>query len=45
MNVYKFSDSVRSKIIVAPNVATASMHVDFDWTDIKCIYKNVIVVD
>lgn len=44
MNVYRFSkDANTYKIVVAPDVATASMHVDFEWTSIKCIYRDVTI--
>ena len=44
MNVYRFSkDAHTFKIVVAPDVATASKHVDFEWTTIKCIYKDVTI--
>ena len=46
MNVYRFSkDANTFKIVVAPDVATASMHVDFEWNTIKCVYKNVTIAN
>ena len=46
MNVYRFSkDANTFKIVVAPSVAIASMHVDFEWTTIKCIYKDVTIAN
>ncbi len=45
MNVYRFSkDANTFKIVVAPDVATASKHVDFEWSTIKKIYDNVTIV-
>ena len=44
MNVYRFSkDAHTFKVVVAPDVATASKHVDFEWVSIKKIYDNVII--
>ena len=44
MNVYRFSkDAHTFKVVVAPDVATASKHVDFEWSTIKKIYDNVII--
>jgi hypothetical protein len=46
MNVYRFSTKGKEpKIVVAPDVATASSLVNFEWETIKCVYKNVTVVD
>lgn len=46
LNVYRFAATGKEpKIVVAPNVAEASKAVDFEWDTIKCVYKNVTVVD
>ena len=44
MNVYRFSkDAHTFKVVVAPDVAAASKHIDFEWTNIKKIYDNVTI--
>jgi hypothetical protein len=44
MNVYRFSkDAHTFKVVVAPDIATASKHVDFEWSTIKKIYDNVTI--
>lgn len=44
VNVYRFSaQGHEPKIVVAPNVSTASNCVDFDWETIKCVYKDVTI--
>jgi hypothetical protein len=44
VNVYRFSATDKEpKIIVAPDVATAAKHVDFEWDNIKCVYKDVTI--
>lgn len=46
MNVYRFSkDANTFQIVVAPSVATASQYVTFEWTTIKCIYKDVTIAE
>jgi hypothetical protein len=46
MNVYRFSTKGKEpKIVVAPDVATASSLVNFEWETIKCVYKNVIIAE
>lgn len=46
MNVYRFSkDANTFQIVVAPSVALASQHVNFEWNTIKCVYKNVTIVE
>ena len=44
MNIYKFSNSDEAKIVVASNVGDASKEITFDWTNVRCLYKDVIVV-
>ena len=44
MNVYRFSaDSKTFKVVVAPDIATAAKHVDFNWVTVKKIYENVTI--
>lgn len=46
MNVYRFSKDAKTyKVVVAPDVATASKHVDFEWQNIKKIYENVTIAE
>lgn len=46
MNVYRFSTKGKEpKIVVAPDVATASSLVNFEWETIKCVYKDVIIAE
>ena len=45
-NVYRFSATGQEpKIIVASDVATAAKHVDFEWENIKCVYKDVTIAN
>ena len=44
VNVYRFSAPGKEpKIVVAPDVASAAKHVDFDWENIKCVYKDITI--
>lgn len=44
MNVYRFSKDAKTfKVIVAPDIATASKHVDFNWVTVKKIYEDVTI--
>ena len=44
VNVYRFSAPGKEPtIVVAPDVATAAKHVNFEWENIKCVYKDVII--
>ncbi len=44
MNIYKFSNSDDVQIVVAENVGDAAKKVTFDWKNVRCLYKDVIVV-
>ena len=44
MNIYKFSNGDDVQIVVAENVGDAAKTVTFDWKNVRCLYKNVIVV-
>lgn len=45
MNIFKFiGENDNSAVVVAENVGDAAKKVDFEWKNVRCLYKNVIVV-
>ena len=44
MNIYKFSNADETQIVVASNVGDAAKKVTFEWKNVRCLYKDVIVV-
>lgn len=46
VNVYRFSaKGYEPKIVVAKDITIAATHVDFDWENIKCVYKDVMIAN
>lgn len=45
MNIFKFTgEDDDSAIVVAENVGDAAKKVEFEWKNVRCLFKNVIVV-
>ena len=45
MNIFKFiGDNDNSVVVVAENVGDAAKKVEFEWKNVRCLYKNVIVI-
>lgn len=45
MNIFKFTgENDNSVVVVAENVGDAAKRVEFEWKNVRYLYKNVIVV-